>query len=64
MTKIGAICLVTIGAWIVIMLGVQFGRYKHTCSLGDGMPRLVLERGGTVSRKLWLTDRQGYPFSR
>ncbi|KIZ00694.1 hypothetical protein MNEG_7267 [Monoraphidium neglectum] len=36
MTKIGAICLVTIGAWIVIMLGVQFGRYKHTCSLGDG----------------------------
>lgn len=25
MTKIGAVCLVTIGVWVVILLGVQFG---------------------------------------
>ena len=36
MTKIGAICLVTIGAWIVIQLGVQFGLYRHTCGMGAG----------------------------
>jgi H+-transporting ATPase len=25
MTKIGAMCLITIGVWVVILLGVQFG---------------------------------------
>ncbi|KAI8467454.1 MAG: putative plasma membrane-type proton ATPase [Monoraphidium minutum] len=34
MTKIGAICLVTIGAWVVIELGVQFGLYRHRCRAG------------------------------
>ncbi|GBF93844.1 plasma-membrane proton-efflux P-type ATPase [Raphidocelis subcapitata] len=37
MTKIGAICLVTIGAWIVLQLGMQFGLYHHRCDLGPGM---------------------------
>jgi hypothetical protein len=36
MTKIGAMCLITIGAWVVIQLGVQFGAYKHSCALGEG----------------------------
>lgn len=39
MTKIGAICLVTIGVWIVIQLGVQFGLYRHHCSIGEGAHR-------------------------
>jgi hypothetical protein len=34
MTKIGAICLVTIGLWGVLELGVMFGGYRHACSLG------------------------------
>lgn len=36
MSKIGAICLVTIGVWIVIQLGVQFGHYNHSCTGGQG----------------------------
>jgi H+-transporting ATPase len=36
MTKIGAVCLITIGLWIVIELAVQFGGYEHTCSVGAG----------------------------
>lgn len=32
----GAMCLVTIGAWVVIELAVQFGAYNHYCSLGSG----------------------------
>eukprot|EP00879_Flechtneria_rotunda_P000132 GHRR01000195.1.p1 GENE.GHRR01000195.1~~GHRR01000195.1.p1 ORF type:complete len:605 (+),score=166.88 GHRR01000195.1:2516-4330(+) len=35
MTKIGAICLVTIGIWVVIELGVQFGAYRHSCYTGE-----------------------------
>ena len=37
MTKIGFTCLITIGVWIVIELGVQFGHYDHECSGGSGM---------------------------
>lgn len=36
MTKIGAICLVTIGTWVVIKMAVQFGAYRHTCAMGTG----------------------------
>lgn len=36
MTKIGAICLVTIGTWVVIEMAVQFGAYRHTCAMGAG----------------------------
>lgn len=36
MTKIGAVCLITIGIWVVIELAVQFGGYKHSCRLGAG----------------------------
>lgn len=36
MTKIGAICLITIGCWVVIELGVQFGAYSHSCYTGVG----------------------------
>ncbi len=36
MTKIGGVCLITIGIWCVIELGVQFGHYGHSCYLGEG----------------------------
>lgn len=36
MTRIGAICLVTIGVWIIIELAVQFGKYNHACIGGVG----------------------------
>ena len=36
MTRIGGVCLVTIGIWCVIELAVQFGHYKHGCSMGSG----------------------------
>lgn len=36
MTKIGAICLITIGLWMVIELAVQFGHYGHACYGGAG----------------------------
>lgn len=34
MTNIGAVCLITIGVWIVIELAVQFGKYHHRCVAG------------------------------
>jgi len=45
MTRIGAVCLVTIGIWIIIELSVQFGEpskgrllgnQRHTCGIGVG----------------------------
>lgn len=36
MTKIGAMCLLTIGVWVVIEIGVGFGVYDHSCYGGDG----------------------------
>ena len=36
MTRIGGVCLITIGIWCVIELGVQFGHYGHSCYLGEG----------------------------
>lgn len=42
MTKIGAMCLVTIGTWVVIELGVQFGGYRHACGLGVGEEALCV----------------------
>jgi hypothetical protein len=36
MTRIGGVCLVTIGIWCVIEMAVQFGHYGHTCKLGEG----------------------------
>lgn len=36
MTRIGAICLITIGVWIIIELAVQFGHYGHACYGGAG----------------------------
>jgi H+-transporting ATPase len=42
MSRIGAICLCTIGLWCVIELGVQFGAYGHECSGGvGGCPTLL-----------------------
>ncbi|KAL6757306.1 hypothetical protein V8C86DRAFT_2626506 [Haematococcus lacustris] len=42
MTKIGGICLVTIGVWVVIELCVQFGHYRHACLSGEeGCPTLT-----------------------
>ena len=36
MTRIGGVCLVTIGIWCIIELAVQFGHYHHSCYLGIG----------------------------
>ena len=36
MTRIGAVCLVTIGVWCVIEVAVQFGHYHHSCKAGVG----------------------------
>lgn len=36
MTRIGAFCLITIGVWVAIELGVQFGHYNHSCHAGVG----------------------------
>jgi len=36
MTKIGAMCLLTIGVWVVIEIGVGFGHYNHSCYGGEG----------------------------
>lgn len=41
MTKIGGVCLVTIGIWLVIELAVQFGHYKHECEMGEGKPGVL-----------------------
>ncbi|KXZ46961.1 hypothetical protein GPECTOR_39g455 [Gonium pectorale] len=42
MTKIGGMCLVTIGVWVVIEVIVQFAHYKHQCSSGEeGCPTLT-----------------------
>ncbi|GLI62247.1 hypothetical protein VaNZ11_004843 [Volvox africanus] len=42
MTKIGGVCLVTIGLWVVIELCVQFGNYRHGCVSGEeGCPTLT-----------------------
>lgn len=38
MTKISAICLITIFVWVVILLGVQFGHWRHECRGGEGEP--------------------------
>lgn len=35
MVRIGGVCLITIGIWCIIELAVQFGHYKHQCSLGS-----------------------------
>ncbi|KNC80656.1 plasma-membrane proton-efflux P-type ATPase [Sphaeroforma arctica JP610] len=35
MSRIGAICIITITVWVIIELGVQFGYYNHQCSLGQ-----------------------------
>ncbi len=38
MTTIGAVCLLTIGVWVVIELAAQFGHYSHACLGGIGEP--------------------------
>ena len=52
MTRIGGVCLVTIGIWVIIELSVQFGDHSkgrlfghhgHTCGIGVGAcPRRLL----------------------
>lgn len=42
MTRIGGVCLVTIGIWCIIELAVQFGHYGHSCKLGEGAPADML----------------------
>lgn len=51
MTKIGGMCLFTIGFWCIIQLGVQFGHYRHECKGGEGgcptlLNMLVIVVGG------------------
>ncbi|PNH02174.1 Plasma membrane ATPase [Tetrabaena socialis] len=42
MTKIGGVCLITIGVWVVIEVVVQFAHYKHGCVAGEeGCPTLT-----------------------
>ena len=41
MTRIGAMCLVTIFVWCIIELAVQFGHYHHSCHLGEGAQLLT-----------------------
>eukprot|EP00884_Botryococcus_braunii_P014010 jgi/Botrbrau1/2260/Bobra.101_2s0084.1 len=41
MTRIGAVCLITIGVWMVIELAVQFGYYRHSCHSGSGEQALL-----------------------
>lgn len=41
MTRIGGVCLITIGIWCVIELAVQFGHYNHSCKLGEGASAAV-----------------------
>ncbi|KAK9833068.1 hypothetical protein WJX74_006281 [Apatococcus lobatus] len=36
MTTIGAVCLLTIGIWVVIEMAAQFGHYSHQCLGGIG----------------------------
>ncbi|KAG1652728.1 hypothetical protein FOA52_007442 [Chlamydomonas sp. UWO 241] len=35
MTKIGGMCLVTIGVWVIIEVTVQFAHYGHSCGAGE-----------------------------
>ncbi|KNC73079.1 plasma membrane ATPase, partial [Sphaeroforma arctica JP610] len=35
MSRIGAICIITITVWVIIELAVQFGHYGHECTLGE-----------------------------
>lgn len=53
MTRIGAFCLITIGVWVVIELGVQFGHYNHSCHAGVG------ERGPGAGRLLLWVGGEG-----
>lgn len=48
MTRIGAVCLVTIAIWVIIELSVQFGEpskgrlfgnRRHSCGIGVGASR-------------------------
>ena len=36
MTRIGAVCLITIGVWVVIEVVVGFVHWKHHCFAGTG----------------------------
>ena len=61
MSKIGAICLITIGVWCAIELAVQFGHYDHQCKGGEGeCPTLtnMLVRKNNIS-----VDISSLPFS-
>lgn len=44
MTTIGAVCLLTIGIWVVIEMAAQFGHYSHSCLGGIGKPLSHLPR--------------------
>ena len=51
MTRIGGMCLFTIGFWCIIELAVQFGHYGHECKGGEGgcptlLNMLVIVVGG------------------
>ena len=60
MTKIGAICLVTIFVWCIIELGVQFGLYRHSCRLGPGARRRRRRR--RLGRLFWGLARPFPPL--
>ena len=58
MTNIGAVCLITIGVWIVIELAVQFGKYHHRCVAGISeflpSPSNAALRATGASSRAWL----------
>jgi len=58
MTRIGGVCLITIGVWCIIEMAVQFGHYKHSCKLGEGEP-ICRPR---VCRHCCPSSKGGYPI--
>ena len=54
MTRIGGVCLVTIGVWCIIELAVQFGHYKHSCYLGIGESSLRVHPSSILCRFMWM----------
>ena len=44
MTRIGAVCLITIGIWVVIEVVVGFVHWKHHCFAGTGVDPPCLQQ--------------------
>lgn len=75
MTRIGGVCLITIGAWCIIELAVQFGHYGHGCKMGEGeapasamscletytAPSVTTYPMYTIHEWVWLLQRSAQP---